>query len=130
MGLTTAAPYRVVVITELAFSLSTGVASSVVAVARLPPRRRSIRRIGSENALEEVEVEEENRSVFEMPLYWNIAVAVLLSTEIGASMKTLCGHEVPAWKLKQCWHGLKYLWFVLVQLVWNLWLMVLLNFDG
>ncbi|XLU57936.1 hypothetical protein S245_052584, partial [Arachis hypogaea] len=33
----------------------------------------------------------------------------------------LCGHEVPAWKLKQCWHGLKYLWFVLVQLVWNLW---------
>ncbi|QHO12616.1 uncharacterized protein DS421_15g508460 [Arachis hypogaea] len=21
----------------------------------------------------------------------------------------LCGHEVPAWKLKQCWHGLKYL---------------------
>ncbi|RYR59010.1 hypothetical protein Ahy_A05g024862 [Arachis hypogaea] len=50
----------------------------------------------------EVEVKEEKGSVFEMPLYWNIAVVVLLSTEIRASMKTLCGHEVPAWKLKQC----------------------------
>ncbi|KAL4373773.1 hypothetical protein AHAS_Ahas05G0115300 [Arachis hypogaea] len=49
----------------------------------------------------EVEVKEEKGSVFEMPLYWNIAVVVLLSTEIRASMKTLCGHEVPAWKLKQ-----------------------------
>ncbi|KAL4390383.1 hypothetical protein AHAS_Ahas03G0139600 [Arachis hypogaea] len=36
----------------------------------------------------------------------------------------LCGHEVPALKLKQCWHGLKYLWFVLVQLAISMELMV------